>query len=54
MSYCTKATVKFFIEEFFDKQLPEAYDRTIFQSKCDQTFLHVYDVYGGYVQEVKA
>ena len=43
----TKATVKFFIEEFFDQQLPEAYDRTIFQSKCDQTFMHVYDVYGG-------
>jgi type I restriction enzyme, R subunit len=44
----TKATVKVFIEEFFDSNLPEKYDKEMFQAKCDITFMHVYDVYGGY------
>lgn len=49
----TKATVKFFIEEFFDERLPEVYDKNIFQTKCDLTFMHVYDVYGGYPTEMR-
>jgi type I restriction enzyme, R subunit len=44
----TKATVKFFIEELFDTRLPEKYDKNLFQAKCDLTFMHVYDVYGGF------
>ncbi len=50
----TKATVKFFIEEFFDERLPDVYDKNLFQTKCDLTFMHVYDVYGGHAMEMRA
>jgi type I restriction enzyme R subunit len=43
-----KAVIKDFIEEFFDSNLPEKYGTELFQTKCDLTFMHVYDVYGGY------
>ena len=49
----TKATVKFFIEEFFDERLPDVYDKNIFQTKCDLTFMHVYDVYSAYPSEMR-
>jgi type I restriction enzyme, R subunit len=48
-----KAVVKDFIEEFFDSNLPDKFDRKIFQTKCDMTFMHVYDVYGKFGSEMK-
>jgi type I restriction enzyme R subunit len=47
-----KAVVKDFIEGFFDEMLPNTYGKDIFQTKCDLTFMHVYDVYGKYSSEV--
>ncbi len=49
----TKATVKFFIEELFDERLPDVYNKDMFQTKCDLTYMHVYDAYGGYPMEAR-
>jgi type I restriction enzyme R subunit len=49
----TKAVVKDYIEELFDDRLPEKYDEAIFQTKCDLTFMHVYDVYAKYPVEMR-
>ena len=48
----TKAVVKDYIEEVYDDRLPEKYNEDLFQTKCDMTFMHVYDVYGGYPSEM--
>ena len=48
-----KAVVKDFIQEFFDSHPPETYGSDLFQTKCDLTFLHVYDVYGRYGGEAR-
>jgi len=48
----TKAVVKDYIEELYDDRLPEKYNEDLFQTKCDMTFMHVYDVYGGYPSEM--
>ena len=42
--------MKFSIEEFLDENLPEKYDKDLYQTKCDLTFTRVYDAYGKYPQ----
>ena len=48
-----KAVVKNFIQEFFDSHLPDAFGPDLFQTKCDLTFMHVYDSYGRYGAEAR-
>jgi type I restriction enzyme R subunit len=47
-----KAVVKDFIEVFFDDRLPDTYGEDIFQTKCDLTFMHVYDAYRKFPSEM--
>jgi len=42
-----RASVLVTIEEILDKNLPESYNKEIFQDKCRQVFQHIYDSYFG-------
>ncbi len=35
------------IEAFLDEGLPEVYDESLFSTKCEGIFTHVFDSYGG-------
>ena len=42
----SRAAVRLTIEEMLD-QLPEAFDKTLYQNKCDLVYQHVYESYKG-------
>ena len=42
-----RASVLITIEEILDKNLPESYNKEIFQDKCQQVYQHIYDSYFG-------
>ena len=39
--------VRLTIERLLDRELPEAYDESIYNTKCDAAYRHVYDAYYG-------
>ena len=42
-----KSAVQQAIKHTLDRGLPDAYDESIFEQKCDNLYRHVYDAYGG-------
>ena len=40
-----RAKVKVAINDICDKELPQAYDESIFKDKCDELYMHFYDNY---------
>ena len=41
-----KSAVKTFIKDVLDEGLPEAYDRKIYNEKCEVIFQHIFETYG--------
>jgi len=49
-----KGEVRSTIEKILDEALPDAYDETIYATKCDAAYRHIYDSYGGLGESVYA
>ncbi len=49
-----RAAVKVAIDEVFDKELPDAYTRDLYQQKCEQVFQHIYDIYADATHSIYA
>ncbi len=43
----SRGEVRLTIENIFDQGLPEVYDESIYNAKCDAAYRHVYDAYYG-------
>lgn len=49
-----RGAVRQSIEIMLDKELPKVYSDTVFQNKCEKTYLHIYDCYQGAGQSLYA